>query len=74
MEIKDDVYTLFLAFFRRSRIMRDLQRSYFRSRDYSVLSRARAAESSFDKTLDDVGYALRHGSLPPVQTDLFGNV
>ena len=74
MEIKDDVYTLFLAFFRRARIMRDLQRAYFRNRDYSLLSRARVAETSFDQTITDVDYALRHGSLPPVQTDLFGNV
>ena len=73
MEIRDDVYTHFLAFVRRARIMRDLQRSYFRSHDYSILTRARAAETSFDNSLTDVDFALRHGRLRPVQTDLFGN-
>lgn len=74
MEIKDDVYMLFLVFFRRARIMRDLQLAYFRNRDYSLLSRARVAETTFDQVLTDVGYALRHGSLRPVQTHLSGNV
>jgi hypothetical protein len=41
------------------RTMRQMQKQYFKTRDYSILSQARAAEKDVDNTLADIEKAAR---------------
>lgn len=70
MEIEDDVRKAVCDALAKGRVMRNLQKEYFKSRSQSALSAAKCAEVEFDKALDDAAYALRTGHAKPKQGEL----
>lgn len=55
---------------KQGRVMRNLQKEYFKTRTQSSLTKSKIAEKDFDMLLDDAAYAVKYGSPRPKQQEL----
>lgn len=55
----------------KTRLMREMQKSYFKTRQQHFLDESKKSEREVDDALEEVAYAARFGERRPTQGDLF---
>ena len=68
--LKEEVEKVVLEALVNGRLMRELQKEYFKTRQQRALEAAKRAEAVFDEALDEAAYALRTGERSPKQGEL----
>ena len=68
--LKEEVEKVVLEALVKGRLMRELQKEYFKTRSQTALMESKKAEAEFDEALEDAAYALRNGAQRPKQGEL----
>ena len=68
--LKEEVEKVVLEALVKGRLMRALQKEYFKTRQQRALEAAKRAEAVLDEALDEAAYAWRTGERRPKQGEL----